>query len=81
VTVRTGNALRASTVASLSAVNPAAAKAAMLYTVGRSAWNAGADGDVDSSTSWLIAAENLAAVVHAAASRHHATPLDPGETS
>ena len=75
------SAARALTPASLSAVNPAAAKAAMLYTVRRSAWNASADGDVLSSTSWLVAAENVAAAIHAAALPDHATPLDPGKPS
>ncbi len=80
--MRIGSASRTVTPASLSAANPAAAKAAMLYTVRRSAWNASADGDVFSSTSWLVAAENVAAAIHAAAFPDHAKPpLDSGKSS
>jgi len=64
----------------LSALNPTAAKAAMLYTRRAGTWNVGAEGDVPSSSSWKVVAENLrAATVHAVAIRDHLPPSDPGE--
>ena len=45
----------------LSAVNPTAAKATMLYVLRSSTWNKSAEGDVRSYTSLLVAAQNSAA--------------------
>lgn len=65
----------------LSAVNPTAAKAAMLYVLRSSTWNRSAEGDVRSYTSLLVAAQNNAAASASALAIHQTLALSGPEES
>jgi hypothetical protein len=66
----------------LSAVNPAGAKAAMLYALRGSAWNESACGDVPSYNALLVAAHNsAAATTTVSAIRSHLPSAPSGERS
>lgn len=68
-------AARVLSASALAALNPAAAKAAMLYTGPRDSWNGRSRRDV--STSLLVAVQNAtAASTTPGVIRHHVSQLD-----